>query len=299
MFVSSGPTAEEGGNQNLAFYDWNPFGNTTSRIYIPFGIIGMMGLIGSILYLILYCKGFEYEEVSQPSQASFTLRDLCKWDRTATFHIYFLASLFFMLCANRIRINCLNLFMYALAVSPPISLSNTLGGALMTTYCGCMTLSRLVMAGLSQKIPMTFLLWAQSVLLLVSHVLLLLMALDGPTQLWVLAGCTGLFAGAAYPSFVSWSDRYIEVQGYVMATIDIGIGVGSFTSSWLSGMLFDYKKEDLFYLCVAGSGTILLFLLPLQVAACVRGDRYKHASYERMRENSEEASGTTNEDLLT
>ena len=139
-----------------------------------------------------------------------------------------------------------------------------------------MVLGRLIVAALSHRIHMSHLLWLQSVFLLATHVLLAVLGLNGSVQFWVLSGMLGFWSGPAYPSIVAWANQYIEVQGYVMAVIDLGIGVGTFVSSWLSGYLFQYHGSvSVFSFCSAGSALLLLVLLPYQIIASKHGERYE------------------------
>ena len=255
-----------------------PLTMTATNIWIPFTIVGGIALLSSLGFLVLFCLGFRYDPPKESSQSnhSYTLRSLCRCRRENIYPVYFLCSIFVLYILNRLRISTINLFLFPIASNPPLNFSYTLAAAVMTVYSASMVLGRLLIAGLSHYVHMTPLLWIQSILLLVTHILLALVALDGDIQFWVLSGLCGFWSGPAYPSIIAWANNYLEVHGYVMAIVDLGIGVGSFLSSWLSGYLFQYYgSKFVFYLVIAGSGIMLLVLLPHQIVAIRHGDRYK------------------------
>jgi predicted MFS family arabinose efflux permease len=255
-----------------------PMIETASRVWIPYAMIGAMGLISSIGFFVIYSLGFRYDPPlqQQSTNRSYTLRSLCRCRRENVYPVYFLCSLFILYLLNRGRINSTNLFLFPIAASPPLNFSHTLSASVNMLYSGAMVLGRVVIGALSHWLHMAPLLWIQSICLLITHILLSILALDGALQFWILSGLCGMWAGPAYPSIVAWTNSYIEVHGYVMAIIDLGIGAGTFISSWLCGYLFEYYGSAyVFYLCAAASGIVLIVLLPLQIVASKHGGRHR------------------------
>ena len=256
-----------------------PLTETASRVWIPYAMIGAIGLLSSVGFFVIFCLGFRYDPPEQRSNEnhSYTLSSLCRRRRENVYPVYFLCSLFILYLLNRGRINSTNLFLFPIAANPPLNFSHTLAASVNVLYSGAMVLGRVTIGGLSHFIHMTPLLWVQSICLLATHILLAVIALNGPIEFWVLSGMCGLWCGPAYPSIVAWANNYLEVHGYIMAIIDLGIGAGTFISSWLCGYLFEYYGSVyVFYLCAAGSGLVLMVLLPLQITASKHGDRYQN-----------------------
>ena len=93
-------------------------------------------------------------------------------------------------------------------------------------------------------------------LCLMTLVLFSTLDMDGTIYLWIMVPITELFIGPSYVSLMAWVDRYIEVTGLVVATIDVGIGLGSLLSTWAVGLLLhSHGGTVCYWFSLGGIGT--------------------------------------------
>ena len=112
-------------------------------------------------------------------------------------------------------------------------------------------------------------------LCLMTLVLFSTLDMDGTIYLWIMVPITELFIGPNYVSLMAWVDRYIEVTGLVVATIDVGIGLGSLLSTWAVGLLLhSHGGTVCYWFTLGGAVLVLVILVPAQIMGLIEGDRH-------------------------
>ena len=84
---------------------------------------------------------------------------------------------------------------------------------------------------------------------------------------------------------MAWSNKYLAPSGVVLAIIDLGIGTGAFSGTWIGGWLFDtHGALAVFYLSLAFALLVFCVIIALQIWAhlCIKvGDIRTAESHNR------------------
>ena len=87
-------------------------------------------------------------------------------------------------------------------------------------------------------------------------------------NLWLLSCLLSFLSSPTYPTLLAWCNQYIIPSGFVISIIDIGIGAGNFSATWIGGLLFDnYGASAIFYLSLCSAIVMVVIIVPLQVYA--------------------------------
>ena len=253
--------------------------HSSSFIWIPYTIMGGAALIVGIVFVTFVCLKLDYPFSQTQSNQSFKdmFRSWIGEPNQQCFIIYFIITIFFYFCINRFRVNSLMLFLFTIAVkAPSIGISKTLSAWMLTSFRVCTLVGRLLAGILSQCIPLPVIFLSILFMQLGLHTTMLFFALDNLVTLWALSCAIGLFLGPSYPTALSWSNHYVKLKGIHMAMMDLGLGIGSFSSTWIAGFLFQYHGPQFIFLTLAICGAFLCtIIVPLQVLLYRRGNRFR------------------------
>ena len=91
-------------------------------------------------------------------------------------------------------------------------------------------------------------------------------------NLWLLSCLLSFLSSPTYPTLLAWCNQYIIPSGFVISIIDIGIGAGNFSATWIGGLLFDnFGASAIFYLSLCSAIVMVVIIVPLQVYAHYSG----------------------------
>ena len=253
-------------------------GHTVTHVWIAYSICGVFAVLVGISFLVFQIIKLPYPGIQHEPQRSLKdmLKSWCGQNQNRRFYIYLLISGFLYFGINRHRVNCMQLFLFTIAVKTKnIHMSKHTAALFLTTFRICFTCGRLLAGILSHWIPLQVIVMCMIFSELVMHIVMALFALESTTLLWSLSCVTGFMLGPTYPSVISWYNRYVEMTGMLVAVADIGVGFGTTSSTWLSGFLFQYKgPEFVFYMLVAAGVAVCLVLVPMQIVFAVKGERF-------------------------
>ena len=266
-----------------------------SRIYIPFGIIGGVGALGCCCFLAFHVLGWTFinlaplgttataqhtdshsvkdasdnqASVNEPRHGSDASDTIRRDNPKPVFKWTFIVVLFLAYALIMYRDIAFATYLPAIGVKSALHMTKQQATYLATSYCGAYAGGRVASIICSKYINIHILLYTELVTALVFCALLAWLGLDGQVQLWVLVCVLSVFSAPTYPTIMAWVNHYMPVTGLVMASIDIGIGAGSFSALWVGGYIFDhYGAAYIFYLSVTSAAVLVLSVTSLQMAA--------------------------------
>ena len=99
-------------------------------------------------------------------------------------------------------------------------------------------------------------------------------------MLWILSNVLSFVAAPTYSTVMVWSNQYLKPTGVVVAIIDLGIGVGNFSATWLGGFLFDnFGGQYIFYLSLLFAAFMLCIIVPLQIVTSYWERKFQRSHY--------------------
>ena len=128
----------------------------------------------------------------------------------------------------------------------------------------------------AQLVNIHYLVFTGIVSVLILSLFLLFFGFTSEVSFWCLTCAVGSFAGPCYPSVMAWADRYIEMDGIMVALVDLGIASGGFMSQYVGGHIIHHNGPVYaFVLCTAAAGYLLVVIIALQIYCSIKGDRFK------------------------
>ena len=249
-------------------------------MYIPYAIGGLLGVLVSIMFGTFLFLGHSYdtmeaELVKCPNTAGMKSKTLLTDQGNKKFYVTFLIFICFLYILVAWRDYTYNLYIFSMAVTSEIQMDQQTAGILNTTYNAVMGLGRIVYAVLTTILPVQHLLFSQCVISIALSILMVLMGLSGPLQFWVLTCLLGFFASPNVPTLLAWANRYIVCNGLACAVVAIGMGVGGMIGTWVNGVVLqNYGAWKMLVFSLGLMLAILVLLLPMQLYANRRGERY-------------------------
>lgn len=260
-------------------------GSNTSEIVsghvrIPYAMFGIFSLVVAAIFLIFGLKGLIYTSTAVKKRES--LKQMLNPGSIANgnvfFGTYFLVSLGFAYFFLNGRDRGMSMFLFVIAHTDVLHLSKPVSAAMVTAFSLCQAAGRGLSALLSRWLTIHTMLFAQLGIACFIQLLVIFYALESEASLWVFSCLFGIISGPTYPTLMSWADRYVEATGVVIAVIDIGIGLGGFTTIiTLSRLYENHGSLSVFVLCFIFSVALCFILVPLQIVSSLRGDRHKNA----------------------
>ena len=274
--------------------------NNQTMVYIPYGVIGGVGILASISFMIFHLVGWTFinlvkletekkevvssdepncdtdtygstnEEVPGPTEPILEQKPengpCLKWT--------FIIGLFISYTSLMYRDAVLSTYLFPIAVKSKLQMTKKQSTYLNTGYSAAYAGGRVASIIYSKYINIHILVFLEATLVIIGSILLATLGLEGSLQLWIIVCFLGVFSAPTYPSVMSWANFYIPVSGLVVAAIDIGIGAGAFSGTWVGGYIFDHLGPIyIFYVAVAFSVTLLVILLIMQIIGYINKKR--------------------------
>ena len=105
------------------------------------------------------------------------------------------------------------------------------------------------------------------------------LAILGPAQktyLWLFSCLHMLFGSPIWPAGISWMNCYTEVTGVTMILLNAGSSTAMLAFQYLIGWLFTHNSaDDVLYLFMACAAAMCVQIIPMQIYASRRGNRYE------------------------
>ena len=251
-----------------------------TQIYIPYGGAGGVQIVITMVFTVFSILGcislrWRYRAITVHHSLREMLNPAACSGGQGAYGVYMLISLFLLYVGIVARDTSCCLYICPIAVNG-LNVTKQQAALLSTGFSISQTVGRLLSVALALCVPITGMVWAETTLILVFLALLATMGLNSFTLLWVFLCAFGVATGPNYPSVMAWADRYIQVTGFVMVVIDLGIGLGGFAATWAAGQVYDnYPLQAMFFFSLIAASVMAVILIPLQVASCHHGDRHK------------------------
>ena len=260
-------------------------------IFMPYVIVGTFTCLVSIVFFIFSRMQIPSEFLSTettPRTLKQILNPATCADGNILYATFMLICIFLVYLAYVSTNNSMNIFLYPIAMETHLNFTKTSASLLMTTYFAASTAGRFFWGLLSHFIPITVILLLELAFEVGCYTSLASIGLNSLPALWTLACTSAFFMTPVYPTVMAWADRYIKVTGAVVAIIDIGIGSGTFTSSWMSGVIYQRMGAQAFFYWVFACACSLCFiLLIMQIVGSIHGDRYEKEEISTSSNNAE------------
>ena len=249
-----------------------------SQIYYPYAGIGMVEGLVCVSYFLLCLSGRMRQSVSHMEPKS--LKDMvkpttCRHGSTAFWKIL-MVCVVLLYVGIVSRDQALGLYMCPLGVDAGLTKQTAVW--LSFVYNASLLVGRIFSVFMAPFVKVHLMAFVECILILICLMTLVLFStldMDGTIYLWIMVPITGLFIGPNYASLMAWVDRYIEVTGLVVATIDVGIGLGSLLSTWAVGLLIHrYGGTVCYWFSLGGAVLVLMTLVPAQIMGLIEGDRH-------------------------
>ena len=257
-----------------------------TQVYIPYAIGGLFGVLVAIIYGVFHFQGHSYDEMEaelvKPKNDVNHSKKLINDLGNPTFYIMTLSTLCLLYIIIIGRDYCFTLYIFTIAVKSHLQMPKRQAGLLNTSYNVAMAVGRIISTIISTVIPIQIIVFYQCVITVIVLVLLVLFGLDGVVPFWILTCLLGIFVSPTVPSFLAWANRYIVCNGFAVAIIDIGIGVGGLLGTWINGLIFQkYNGQGLLVFAMYLSVAVLVIFIPMQAFAHWQGDRHLAATTQR------------------
>ena len=255
-----------------------------SQIYYPYAGIGMLQGLVCVSYFCLCLSGRMRQSVSHMERKS--LKDMvkpttCRHGSTAFWKI-FIVCIVIIYVGIMIRDRALSLYVCPMGVDAGLTKQTAvwLGFVFnMTSLAG-----RVVSVFLAPWVRVHVMVYVECILIILCLLALAMLStfdMPGTLYLWIMIPLIGFIMSPNYASVMAWINRYIEVTGLVVATIDVGIGLGSLLSTWAVGLLLHrYGSTVCYWFSLGGAVLVMMPLVPSQIMGLIEGDRHdnKHVS---------------------
>ena len=249
---------------------------TGSRIFIPFTLHGSLSVCAGLLFLAYYFAGWEYRTAKYSGSPSGENSSTMSTRVGRRFKIAMGISLFFIYVCIVNSNNTINVFIFYVAVKSSIRMSKSRAAMFNTVYNSGWVIGRLMGTINARFIKIHYIVFFSICAVLANTTLLVFYGFHSEVTFWCLTCAMGIFSGPCYPCVMAWADRYIEMEGVMVAMIDVGIGLGGFISLYLGGYLL-HTRGSVYIFIMSAAASLMLFIsmVTLQIYCHIRGDRYK------------------------
>ena len=273
---------------------------TVTHMWVPYAISGISSMVIGFGFLGFYL--LTSVDATTVDTTKRKIRDMLNPGSCANgskwFGLYCTMSLLVCYVFSNGRDRGFGMFVFTVA-NKGLHVDKNTAALIMFSFNATGAFARALCALLSLFIPIQLI----TLILVIGGVLvqtiMIFYALESVTYFWILCCILSLFMGPVYPSMMGWVDRYIEVNGVVIAVIQVGIGTGGLSGMFLTNYIFQRFgiKGMLDLALVYGAGLATVFI-PLQIIAHIRGTRDKKENYEKLQNEGDEFvnSDRNNED---
>ena len=261
---------------------------TETHMQIPYAITGISSAVIGFLFLGFYLFTTGVQSSRGPSKRK--LRDMINPGSCANgskwFGAYCSISLLVCYVFSNGRDRGFGMFVFTVA-NKGMNVNKNTAALIMFSYNATGAIARALCALLSLFIPIQIITLILIVGAVMVQIVMIFYALNSVTYFWVLCCAMSIFIGPVYPSMLGWVDRYIEMNGVIMAMIQVGLGTGGLSGMFLTNYVFQrFHAQAVMYLALLyGTGLATVFI-PLQIIAHLRGTRDQQGDYQRLTEPS-------------
>lgn len=247
-----------------------------TQVYIPYIIFGIYELLVSFSFLAFFLAGSVYTSATIRSNKS--VREMlspssCTGGR-GWYGCFILVSLLFLFTGFVFRE-----FMFLQYICPIGTLVFNLVGhkasLLSLAYNICFLVGRVGGAVLAMFLRIQIIVCVEFMASIIFSIALSVAGFDAEIFFWFLVCGFGFFLGPTYSSVMAWTDRYIEATGFVVAVMEVGIGLGSFSAVYIGGYVLQrVGAQWLFYISAGFAVCSLVLFVPMQLLSTKYGDRH-------------------------
>lgn len=283
--VDAGYKTEEG---HLPYEAPSYFSSWITHVHVPYGVCGLWTVFISVAFLILFCckNSNQYSELPTGHRKRFSTKEICNPGLCAngnkSFGLVFVVFTVLVYICIQGRDRGLSAYLFVIANQGELHLQKSNSAILVIVYIVSSIAGKtFVDIVLSKLLKIQISLFLQIITASYFQLLLLFYGLTDVKSFWILVCLVSFFTGPTLSSFMTWSDRYIEVTGTVVAIIDIALAAGTFGTLWTSGHLYEQSGTVGVFSVGFVSGLMLLtVLVVLQIISHLKGDRYMHLHLE-------------------
>ncbi|XP_070572014.1 sodium-dependent glucose transporter 1B-like isoform X2 [Ptychodera flava] len=247
------------------------------KLWIPYTIISFFNLLISLPFFCLFVT--ESRQVRLPNKARRNVNKSQDSARAQKKDIYFVVILLVLLCAFIMvylgHESIYGNFLYTFAINSNLGFTPETAAYINAAYWGSFAAFRFVAIFIASKVTPKTLLTVDTIGMCISSTALAVFGNSVVEVLWVATILLGASIASAYPSCISWTERYIKLTGKAMAVFSCSASFGDTFLPWLMGYLIStFGAEVLMYTMLGVSLVTALIFFCMQTFASRHGGRY-------------------------
>ena len=242
-----------------------------SRTEYAFIAAGIVTFCCSLLWLGIYIKGppkqFPRRKGSTKfSKKMFSPATCARGDFLYGTLILAVLFFFFIQCTGGQR--AYGRFLLTFLIESDLKFKTDAAANLNSLFWASFTVGRATGIPISHFVSPPVMICVQSIALLITSVILAIWVFPKSLIIWIFSVPMGYFMAQVFPSGMSWSNIYLDMNSIAVMVLFIGTSAGGVIYQYLPGYLLkNYGQETLMYVMVAyGAGLVLAFVL-MQILA--------------------------------